>query len=129
MNAEKKALARLRRYCGSLPETSEKESWGHPNFRAGKRTFATFEWIKGRPSIAILVGAEEADALLLAPGVFFATPYGQGKWVSIWADGALDWGFLEELLERGYRQVALKGMISTLEEKRARTGSAKSGHE
>jgi hypothetical protein len=32
-------VAKLRRLCLALPETSERASWGHPNFRAGKRTF------------------------------------------------------------------------------------------
>jgi len=32
-------LARLRSLCLSLPETSETASWGHPNFKAGKKTF------------------------------------------------------------------------------------------
>jgi len=41
------ALRRVRKYCLSLPESSEVGSWGHPNFRAGKRTFAAYEWIKG----------------------------------------------------------------------------------
>ena len=34
---------KLRGLCLSLPETSEVGSWGHPNFRAGKKTFAVFE--------------------------------------------------------------------------------------
>jgi hypothetical protein len=48
-------LQRLRDLCLSLPETSETDSRGHPNFRAGKRTFVTFEWIKVRFSIAFAV--------------------------------------------------------------------------
>jgi hypothetical protein len=44
-------LQKLRTLCLSLPETSERASWGHPNFLAGKKTFVTFERIRGRPSI------------------------------------------------------------------------------
>lgn len=111
------ALDRLRRFCMGFPETSETGSWGHPNFRAGKRTFATFEWVAGRPSIALLVGSDEADAMLIGNPGFFATPYGRGNWVSVWADGKLDWDMIESLAERAYRSVALKRMLAALDRK------------
>lgn len=108
-------LARFRKMCLSLPETAETGSWGHPNFRAAKRTFATFEWIRGRPSLAFNLGADDADQLLLQGDRFFATPYGRGQWVSIWADGRVEWQMVEDLIERSYRRVALKRMIAELE--------------
>lgn len=117
MSTGEKALDRIRQFCLRLPETSETGSWGHPNFRAGKRTFAVFEWIKGRPSIGVFLGSEEADAFLLQHQEAFVTPYGKGKWVSLWADGKLDWGVVEELVERAYRKVALQRMIAALDEK------------
>jgi len=45
-------LQRFRAACLSFPEASERSSWGHPNCRAGKKTFAAFERVKGRPSMA-----------------------------------------------------------------------------
>jgi predicted DNA-binding protein (MmcQ/YjbR family) len=45
-------LEELRALCLSLPETHERNSFGHPNFVAGKKTFVTFEQFNGRPSIA-----------------------------------------------------------------------------
>ena len=98
-------LERMREFCLGLPETSETDSWGHPNFRAGKRTFAAFEWIKGRPSVAIHLGTDESSAFLLQFEDAFATPYGRGKWVSVWADEPIEWEFLRDLLERAYRTV------------------------
>jgi predicted DNA-binding protein (MmcQ/YjbR family) len=103
-------LRRLRKLCLSLPESSEVGSWGHPNFRAGKRTFVAFEWIDGRPSIAFRLNATDID-LLLRRRRFFVTPYGRGQWVSVWADGPLNWSLVEHLLQRSYRMVALKRMI------------------
>ena len=108
-----RVLQRVRRRCLSLPGTSEVGSWGHPNFRAGKRTFAAFEWIKGKPSIAFRLNSTDVDLLLRRQG-FFATPYGQGRWVSCWTDGALDWNLIERLIERSYRTVAPKRMIVQL---------------
>ena len=114
MNKETPALRRVRKQCLSLPESSEKASWGHPNFRAGQRTFVTFEWIKGRPSIAFRLESGDVDFLLHRKG-FFVTPYGQGRWVSLWADGALNWGLVSQLVEQSYRLVALKRMVAALD--------------
>ena len=114
MRTSDRVLQRVRRLCLLLPESSEVGSWGHPNFRAGKRTFATFEWINGRPSIAFRLNSTDVD-LLLRRKRFFVTPYGRGQWVSVWADGPLNWGLVERLLQRSYRVVALRRMITALE--------------
>ena len=57
------ALQKARDLCLSLPETTGCVSWGHPNFRAGKRAFVAFEWIQGRPSIAFKLNATDAERL------------------------------------------------------------------
>ena len=114
MKTDDRALQRIRELCLSLPESSEVSSWGHPNFRAGKRTFAAFEWIKDRPSIAFRLNPTDIDLLLRRRG-FFVTPYGQGRWVSIWVDAALNWGLVRRLLEESYRVVALKRMVAVLD--------------
>ncbi len=116
MNVEDIALDRIRQTCLALPGTSETGSWGHPNFRAGKRTFVTFEWISGLASIAFRLPEEDIQRLLHKKR-FFTTPYGRGKWVSTWADGKLDWNLIEDLVERSYRTVALKRMIRALDER------------
>ena len=105
----------MRRRCLGLPETSEKGSWGHPNFRAGEKTFAAYEWIQGRPSIAVRLDAATVDHLRTQHRNFFLTPYGRGIWVSVWADSALDWPLVDDLIERAYRQVALKRMLAALD--------------
>jgi predicted DNA-binding protein (MmcQ/YjbR family) len=114
MKEENRALRQARGLCLSLPETSEVGSWGHPNFRAGKRTFVTFEWIRGRPSIALRLNSTDVDLLLRRKG-FFVTPYGQGRWVSVWVDRSLNWSLVARLLEKSYRVVALKRMIAALD--------------
>ena len=114
MKREDRGIQRVRKLCLALPESREVGSWGHPNFRAGKRTFVAFERIKGRPSIAFRLNPTDVD-LLLRRKEFFDTPYGQGQWVSVWADGSLQWRLVERLLERSYRAVALKRMIAALD--------------
>lgn len=107
-------VRKLRALCLALPETRETASWGHPNFRAGKRIFSAFEIVKGRPSIAFRLDARDID-LLLRKKNFFATPYGAGRWVSAWVDGSVDWRFVARLLDRSYRTVANKRMITALD--------------
>ena len=109
-------LARLRSLCLSLPETTETGSWGHPNFKAGKKTFVAFERVKGRASIAFRLESDEVERLLQRKQ-FFATPYGRGQWASVWADGRVDWDAVQDLVRRSYRVVALKRMLDALEAK------------
>ena len=116
-------LTRLRSLCLALPETSETASWGHPNFKAGKKTFVAFERVKGRASIAFRLDPGDVERLLQRKQ-FFATPYGRGLWASLWADGRIDWSAVEDLVERSYRVVALKRMLTTLE---ARSGQKAKG--
>ena len=108
------AVQKLRALCLAFPEVSESASWGHPNFRAGKRTFATFEIIGGRPSVAFRLDPLDVERLLRQKR-FFTTPYGRGQWISMWADGPLDWRLVATLLERSYRTVAIHRMILALD--------------
>lgn len=107
-------VERLRRLCLALPETAETQSWGHPNFRAGKRTFCAFEILQGRPSIAFRLSPADVERYLRRRG-FFETPYGRGLWVSMWADTNVNWKDVETLLEAGYHQVANKRMRAAME--------------
>jgi predicted DNA-binding protein (MmcQ/YjbR family) len=100
--------------CLALPETTERSSWGHPNFRAGKKTFVTFERVQGRPSIAFRLDLVDV-ARLRRRKQFFVTPYGRGLWVSVWADTPLDWRVVSRLVRSSYRVVALKRMVAALE--------------
>jgi predicted DNA-binding protein (MmcQ/YjbR family) len=108
------ALARMRAVCLAFPESSEASSWNHPNFRAGKKTFAAFEIVRGRPSIAFRLDPADVAALLRRRE-FFETPYGRGQWASAWADVPLDLALVEELLLRSYRVVANRRMLLALE--------------
>ena len=109
-----RTLERVRRLCLALPEARETEAWGHPVFKAGAKTFAAIEPVKGRPSIAFRLDPVDVD-LLLKRAPFFVTPYGRGLWVSAWADTALDWPLVGSLVERSYRVVALRRMVQALD--------------
>jgi predicted DNA-binding protein (MmcQ/YjbR family) len=110
-----KTFEKVRKLCLSYAESSETKSWGHPNFRAGKKTFVTFERWEGRPSIAFRVEDAEKEKLR-RDGEFFATPYGRGKWVSLWIDRPIpQWRRIQELVDASYRLVyrpAKSGLVS-----------------
>jgi len=113
-----KTLQRVRNLCLALPETCEVSAWGHPVFKAGAKTaakaFVAIEPVKGRPSVAFRLAPVDIDLLLQRPS-FFATPYGRGLWVSVWADSPLDWALVARLVDSSYRLVALKRMLTALD--------------
>ena len=104
---DRPVFARARRLCLGLPGSTEALAWGHPVFKAGGKMFCTFEVMKGRPSIAFRLPAEE-EAATLKDVRCFASPYGRGLWVSVWVDEAVDWEQVSSFVERSYRTVALK---------------------
>jgi predicted DNA-binding protein (MmcQ/YjbR family) len=117
--SNEETLRKLRSVCLSLPESSETASWGHPNFKAGKKVFVAFERVKGRASIAFRLDPDEVNRLV-GRKEFFVTPYGRGQWASLWADGRIDWRAVEDLVERSYRVVALTRMLKALESRARR---------
>jgi len=103
MASQRAILARFRRLCLALPDTHEKESWGHPNFCTGKRIFAVYEVYKGRPAFAFQLSHPDQQALLGDPR-FYRTPYtGHRGWISLWVDVPVDWPLVAGLVERSYR--------------------------
>jgi len=107
-----KVLARLRKLCLALPAVTETGTFGHPNFRVGKKIFAAFEPVQGRPAVAFRLGPEQATLTLVSDARFFPTPYGRGYWVSLWADVKLDWKEIDDLVKRSYRATAPKRLLS-----------------
>ncbi len=98
-------LARLRKLCLSLPESSEVSAWGHPTFRVNGKIFAGYGFTKGRPNIAVKAepGLQE---ILVDDKKFFRTPYvGQHGWVSVWVDQPVDWGMVRDLILASHRLV------------------------
>ena len=106
-------LLALRKICLALTETSETSAFGHPNFKAGKKTFVAYENFKGRDSIAFRVDSLQFDALLL-DARFFATPYGRGQWLSLLGDAAIDWPLVKDKVMDSYKLVANKRMLASL---------------
>jgi len=113
-------LGQLRRFSLSLPDGVETDSWGHPNFRAGKKTFAVYEIYQGRPCIAVKLPAPEGERLLADPR-FYRTPYtGKHGWVSLLVDHPVAWSLVKSLVLTSYREVATKRQVALLAGSRRR---------
>ena len=113
-------LNQLRRFCLALPDACETNSWGHPNFRAGKKTFAVYEVYKGRSSIAVKLPPPEGERRL-ADARFYRTPYtGKNGWVSLWVDVPVPWTLVKELVLQSYREVASEKQLASLARPRPR---------
>lgn len=110
-------LAELRAVCLALPEAVEKEAWGRPTFRAGKKLFAVFAGTEERPHGMIFKPDPEDRAALRDDSRFYAPPYfGPSGWLALDLDAAdVDWQEVGELVDASYRQVALKRMLTALE--------------
>jgi hypothetical protein len=116
-----RTLARVRRICLALPETTERLSHGAPTFFVrAKKTFAMFHddhhgdgrlaiWCAAPPGAQeALVGAE--------PDRFFRPAYvGHRGWLGLRLDRDLDWDEVEAVVEDAYRTVAPKTLVARLD--------------
>lgn len=113
-------LVKLRKIIEAWPETDERISHGSPTWWGGKKTFANFHdnhHGDGRVAVWIKSDIDSQEGLVEAkPDVFFVPPYvGHKGWIGVRLDGDVDWGFLEGLLEAGYRSVAPRRAIKQLD--------------
>lgn len=116
------ALDRLRTICLDFPEAIEVEAWGRPTFRVGKKMFAVAGASMDRPhSIVFKPDPEERRALIEDPRFFVPPYFGAAGWLAVDFDSPqTDWVELAELIETSYRQVALKRLVTALEQRRPR---------
>src|SRR5262249_49907113 len=103
---EDKVLAKLREICLALPGVQEVKTWGHPTFQAGKKSFAVLDTYNGHLCICLKMTLALQQLLLEDPR-FFKTPYsGNQGWVSLIADGRLNWKEVQRLVRESHALVA-----------------------
>jgi predicted DNA-binding protein (MmcQ/YjbR family) len=114
-------LERLRRFCLSLPGTSEKSSWGHPNFCVADKIFASYGAYGGRTCVGFKAAKEE-QAELVRDARYAVAPYvGKHGWVCQWIELPFAWSDLEAHVLASYRRIAPKTLLRDLD-------AAASGH-
>ncbi|HYK89902.1 MAG TPA: MmcQ/YjbR family DNA-binding protein [Acidobacteriota bacterium] len=109
-------MAKIREICLKLPEATEGVSWGHPTFKAGKKAFAVLDEYNRGLCISFKAMPSAKEVLLKDPR-FFRAPYADSQgWVCLKTNARLDWKEVKNFILQSYRQVALKRMLSKLED-------------
>lgn len=118
--AEAAIADQIRHLAMAYPETVETENFGRPWFRAGKRPFVVIGKDDNNPesrlSIHFSTSRDDQDVLVRSADCFRPTPYmHQHGWTTYDFQGEPDWSIIEDLMESGYRHVALKRMLRQLD--------------
>jgi hypothetical protein len=106
----------VREIALSLPETTEKLSYGTPGFRVRDRLFARLR-DEGEVLVLWRESLEEKEFLLEAePGKFFTTPHYDGYPMILIRLDAVDRKELAELIEESWRLRAPKRLVEKTDE-------------
>jgi predicted DNA-binding protein (MmcQ/YjbR family) len=109
---------KLRKICLALEDVVEAETFGHPTFRVGGKTFCVLDEHKGESAIAVKVGLPVQGVFLKDPR-FYKTPYtGQHGWVSLKTKTTLNWREIEELVRGSYKLMARRSTAADRSVKR-----------
>src|SRR5262249_32469541 len=94
-------LDRLRAICLSLPEATERETWGEATFRVREKIFAMAGDGRGRWAMSCKARPGLQAALVeAAPDRFYVPPYvGPKGWIGIYLGDETDWDELADLVE------------------------------
>ena len=102
-------LRRLRTLCLSLPETSEKLSWGAPNFRVRERVFAMYAAANnhhgdGREAVWLNCDAVSQQFMIQdEPKRYFKPAYvGPYGWVGVYLDGRVNWKVVTDRVKEAH---------------------------
>jgi len=110
----KAVLKTLRSLCLTLPESNEAAQFGHPVWRAGKKTFAWARYDERRLTLCFWVGVEQQN-LLLADSRYRIPPYlGHNGWIALDVTDHCDAAEVKALVLQSYRHFALKRMLQAL---------------
>jgi predicted DNA-binding protein (MmcQ/YjbR family) len=110
-----KLLVMLRRMCLSLPETGESPSFGSPNWRVGKSSFAMVYDYRGL-TVAFWVGIERQGPLVMDPRFSIPAYLGHNGWIALDASKGVNERELREFLLDSYRHFATRRALAKLTE-------------
>ena len=114
-------LARIRKICLSLPETTERLSHGAPSFfirdKVGFVNYMDNHHDDGRLALWCACPAGMREGLLKArPDQYFVPPYvGVRGWIGVRLDRGPDWDAVERVIRDAYLVVAPRRLAATVE--------------
>jgi hypothetical protein len=125
MNARavERVLARLRKICLALPESSERLSHGTPTFFVGPKKGRVFVMFANDHHSDSIVGiwfpaepGAQATLIEADPRRFYRPPYvGPSGWIGLRLDVELDWDEIAEIAEESWRLVAPKRVVAAFD--------------
>jgi predicted DNA-binding protein (MmcQ/YjbR family) len=113
-------LKSFRHICLSLPGTLEERQFGHPVWRAGKKTFASARHDAGRLTLCFWVGVDQQGLLTDDPRFQIPAYTGHNGWIALDVDAHGDWEEIKALTLQSYRHFALKRLLAQLPAERQR---------
>ena len=114
-------LARIRKICLSLPETTERLSHGAPSFfirdKIGFVNYMDNHHDDGRLALWCACPPGMREGLLKAqPDQYFVPPYvGVRGWIGVRLDRGPDWDAVERVIRDAYLVVAPRRLAATVE--------------
>ena len=114
-------LARVRKICLSLPETTERLSHGAPSFfirdKVGFVNYLDNHHDDGRLALWCACPPGMREGLLKArPDQYFVPPYvGVRGWIGVRLDRGPDWDAVERVIRDAYLVVAPRRLAATVE--------------
>ena len=99
----------VRRYCLSLPHTTEKVQWGADLvFKIGGKMFAVVVLEPAKVWLSLKSSPEEFAELIERPGIIPAPYSARYYWIALETEDALSTNELKRLLRRSYDMVLEK---------------------
>jgi len=102
-------LARLRKLCLALPDSTEVVSWGAPTFRAKGRVFAMYAAANshhgdGRESVWLNCDAFSQQFMIQnEPKRYFKPAYvGPYGWIGVFLDGRANWKIVADRVKEAH---------------------------
>jgi len=102
-------LDSVRRYCMSLPHTTETVQWGSDLvFKIGGKMYAVAATEPARVCVSFKCSAEDFAELSERPGIIPAPYLARAQWVALESEDALTTAELKRQLRRAYDLVLAK---------------------
>ena len=108
-------IARVRKICLALPDTTEVRAWGAPTFRVFGRVFGMYSDAKSQHDVgrnAIWLNCDPTSQMYMIadkPDRFFKPKYvGPYGWVGVYLDGRVNWRTVASLVRDAYDLSAAK---------------------
>ena len=96
----------VRRFCLSLPHTTEKMQWGHDLvFKIGEKMYTTLVLEPGDVWLAFKCTPEEFADLTERPGIIPAPYMARAQWVALESEDSLPVAEIKRLVRQSYELV------------------------